>query len=99
MTIIKKFEVVDQPKRKISKKIYIPLGICLTALIVMEIWINNMMISYSDKLQNISTLERALKMENQILENQVARYSSLYNLATESAKLGFSWGEKIQYIR
>lgn len=98
MTIIKKFEP-EEKKKKNSKKIIAPTVFCLAVLVLVEIWVNNTLVTYGDKLQNISNLENALKMENQILQNIVAKHTALTDLASESAKLGFSKVEKIQYIR
>ena len=98
MTIIKKFDT-EQSNKKASKKFIVPLGAILIVLIIVEIWVNNTLFSYGGKLQNISTLETALKMENQIIENDVAKHTSLTDVASESAKLGFSKVDNIQYIR
>lgn len=98
MTIIRKF---DQEKEgfKFSRKVIFFAGICAVFLILIEIWINNTLITYGAKMEKISILEKALRMENQILENEVAKKTSLKMIATESAKLGFSASEKVEYIR
>ena len=57
------------------------------------------MVSYGEKFNKLSALEEALKTENQILENEIANESSLKNLSSKSAELGFSKVESIQYIR
>lgn len=98
MTIIKQFDS-EQQQKKFSKRFTYPLMFLIVVLVIVEIWVNNALITYGDKLQNMLSLEKTLKMENQILQNEVARSTSLYNVATESARLGFSRSEKVQYIR
>lgn len=97
MTIIKKFE--PEEKRKFSKKYVAFIGFGLIFLIVLEIWVQNNLVLYGERFEKMSKLERMLKMENQILENEVAKIGSLQNLASKSAELGFLKPEKIQYIR
>lgn len=98
MTIIRTF---DQGKQefKFSKKIIFITGISMVFLIIVEIWINNTLITYGSKMESISVSEKALKMENKILENELAKKTSLMNVATESAKLGFSQSVNVKYIR
>lgn len=81
----------------IKKGVFI--GFSLIFLIVLEIWVQNNLVLYGEKFDRISQIETVLKIENQILENEIATLSSLQNLASKSAELGFSRAEKIQYIR
>lgn len=98
MTIIKKFEP-DEIRKGFSKK-YIALTVVgLLFLTILEIWVNNTVVTYGEKFESISNLERVLSMENQILENEIAGSVSLRSLASKSAELGFSKAESIQYIR
>lgn len=96
MTIIKKFE---PEKRRFSKKYITLVSISIFTLIILEIWVNNTMVLYGEKFEKMSQLENNLNMENQILENEIASGSSLQNLASKSAELGFSRAENVQYIR
>lgn len=98
MTIIKKFEP-EEPKKGFSKK-YVALTVFgLLLLTVIEIWVNNTMVTYGEKFENMSSLQKNLTMENQILENEIAKKTSLQSIASKSAELGFSKVESIQYIR
>ena len=98
MTIIKKFEP-EEPKKGFSKKYISSLAIFLFALILVEIWINNNVVVYGEKFENLSAVAKQINLENQILENQIAKYTSLGSIASKSAQLGFSAPESIQYIR
>lgn len=98
MTIIKSFETTEQ-KKKLSKK-YIGLGlIVFLVLMITEIWVNNNVVTYGEKFERLSVLAKSLNLENQILENEIAKRQALNNIASKSAELGFSEPESIQYIR
>ncbi len=97
MTIIKKFEP-EEVKTKYPKK-YIAIGILsLFVLIITAIWTSNIAVTYGDKFENLSMLSKTLLMENQVLENEIAKRSSLNDIASKSASLGFAKPESIQYI-
>lgn len=98
MTIIKKFEP-EEIQKKISKK-YFVLGVCgLFMLSLVLIWTNNSVIFYGEKYEKLAKLEKSLKMENQILKNEIAKSSALKAIASKSSELGFSTSGSIQYIR
>lgn len=98
MTIIKKFEP-ELPHKGISKKLAAYIAVCLFILTLVQIWVSNTVVSFGEKFKELSSLEQTLKMENMILENEIAKKASLTNLATKSAELGFHKLESIQYIR
>lgn len=98
MTIIKKFEPFDENSNT-SKKYIALIVISIFTLIVLEIWVQNSMILYGEKFEKMSELEKVLRMENQILENEIAKEGSLQNVASQSAELGFTKPENVQYIR
>lgn len=98
MTIIKKFEPEEQ-KGKFPKK-YFSLGvIVLLVLMLAEIWVSNSMAEYGEKFEKLAVLSKSLSMENQILENEIAKQQSLNSISSKSAELGFAEAESIQYIR
>lgn len=94
MTIIRNFE----PEENKKKYIFF-VAVCLFILILVEIWSSNIVASFGENFASTSQLKQALIMENQILENEIAEYASLSKVASESAKLGFSRPQSIQYIR
>lgn len=98
MTIIKKFEHEEQ-KQNYSKKYIILIIACLFALTIIQIWTNNNVLVYGDKFEKLSAVAKQLNLENQILENEIAKNSSLDHIASKSAELGFLPPESIQYIR
>lgn len=98
MTIIKKFEP-GIPTKGFSKKYAVLVATGLFVLMLIEIWASNNVVTYGDKLERLSMLSKSLSLENQILENEIAKRQSLNNIASKSAELGFSQPESIQYIR
>lgn len=105
MTIIKTFEIEDKKKcsssllHRLSRSYIFAAAASLFVLIVIEIWASNTAIAYGEKYDKLSALQRNLKMENQILENEIATRSSLSSIASKSAELGFAQSKSIQYIR
>ncbi|OGE19704.1 hypothetical protein A3J19_05565 [Candidatus Daviesbacteria bacterium RIFCSPLOWO2_02_FULL_41_8] len=98
MTIIKKFDPVE-PGKRYSKKYICVVAFCLVALMLVEIWASNNVVTYGEKFEKLSMLKKSLNMENQILENEIALKQSLSNIASKSGELGFSEPQSIQYIR
>lgn len=98
MTIIKKFEP-EEYKKKFPKKYFYLSALGLFMLVIVEIWASNGAVAFGEKFEKLSNLERNLKMENQILRNEIAKKTSLSTIASKSAELGFSSEQSIQYIR
>lgn len=98
MTIIKKFDTTE-PNKGFGKKYITVAGVLLFILMLAQIWASNNVVTYGEKLERLSALSRSLDLENQLLENEIAKERSLSNIASQSAKLGFSEPESIQYIR
>lgn len=98
MTIIKKFDTTEG-KKGLPKKYLSLVVVFFFVLILFEIWINNNSLMYGDKLQKLISLAKTITLENQILENEIAKQQSLNNVASQSAELGFALPESIQYIR
>lgn len=98
MTIIKKFDTEQVSKSKFSKK-YIALVLSgLFVLVILQIWANNTVSMYGEKYEKISQLQESLKLDNQLLQNEIAKRSSINKIASKSAELGFYSAEKIEYI-
>lgn len=98
MTIIKKFDP-EEYTSKFPKKYVVLAAVSVLILAIAQIWVNNTVVNYGEKLASIAKLKSTLEMENTFLENEMAGRLSLTNIATESSKLGFSKIESIQYIR
>lgn len=99
MTIIKKFEVEKQEKFKFPKFWVAVTVLFVMGLVFIEIWVNTATVSYGAKFEEMEEVARTLLMENQILENEIAKNSSLINISSKSAELGFIPAKSVQYIR
>ena len=97
MTIIRSFETEIESK-KFSKKYFIAASAAIFILVLVEIWVNNTLLIYGEKFEDLSNMEKNLKLENQILENQIARETSLEKLSSKSAELGFIDAKDVKYI-
>ncbi len=98
MTIIKKFEP-EEIKKGFSKKYICFIVTSFLILMIFEIWVSNNMVTYGEKFDKLSLVAKTLALENQILENEIAKTISLNEVASKSAELGFSEPQSIQYIR
>ncbi len=83
----------------ITRKYTILTIFCLFLLTMVGIWVNNSVLAYSEKFENMSKLSQSLTLENQIIENEVSKQESLAMIASKSAELGFLKSESIEYIR
>jgi len=99
MTVIHKFETEEKNKSKLPKRFSAVLGFGLIVLVVLEIWVSHSLNSFGEKYQNIESLQKTLSLENEVLENEIAKESSISKIASQSASLGFSSPTNIQYIR
>lgn len=99
MTIIKKFDTDEITKQKFPKFWVGIVSLFLLILVLVEIWVNNTTTAYGVEFEKMAVLERVLNMENQILENEIAKGASLSSISSKSAELGFSKPSSVQYIR
>jgi len=82
----------------ITKKPIILSVFVLVVLALLQIWANNILVSYGEKFDGIGRLGQSLQLENQILENKVAKFSSLDSIATASSALGLMPTKDVQYL-
>lgn len=100
MTIIHTFEIEETKPIFFgwNKKVVVVGAILLMSLTVLEIWANNTLVNYGEKLEEISQMQDQLQLENQILENKIAVESSLSHIASSSSELGLASPKSIQYL-
>lgn len=94
MTILKKFETDSILRKKI---IILPILIILLVS-VLEIWVVNRLSTYGDQISQLQQREASLRMENQLLENEIAEKSSLIQVDKASKSLGFEKVKKFEYV-
>ena len=98
MTITHKFEPEKEEKKGLPKLTIIFI-VVLAILGVLEIWVSHTLVQYGQKFESMDGLKNTLSLENKILENEIARLSSLSEISTQSASLGLKAAREIQYIR
>ncbi|MCL5783794.1 MAG: hypothetical protein M1142_00350 [Patescibacteria group bacterium] len=87
----------NKPKKKVWKAFKVFIAIFLVVLFI-EIFMANRLSTYGDKIQQLKDAQASLELENQVLENQIARQSSLISVETKSSKLGFETVKNFEYI-
>lgn len=86
----------NRPKRKITRIIRLG-GVVFIVVLVLEIWMANRLSTYGSKIEETKGAQSKLELENQILENEVARKSSLLSLEPKAASIGFNAVKNPQY--
>ena len=79
----------------LRKKIIIFLGLLVLLLTVFEIWAVNRLSTYGQQISKIEESKASLKLENEVLENEVAKRNSLTEVKSQAQTVGF---EKVKAI-
>lgn len=79
-------------------RFYLPVGILIVILIIIEIWVSHSLVTYGEQFKDIESLSQKMASENQILENQIEILSSINAIASASAGLGMEVPKDIKYI-
>lgn len=82
----------------LKKKAIILIAFMVLGGIVLEIWVTNRLVTYGEKIAEIQTAKSKLKMENQVLQNQISEHASLNKIRKYASNLGFKSGGKVEYI-
>lgn len=75
------------------------IGVFLIIVFILEIWMVNRLSTYGTKIEQLQEAEVNLKLENQILENQIAQNNSLAQIEERSSLLGFGNTKNLEYIK
>ena len=73
----------------IQKKYLLFAVLIILPLVLLEIWSVNRLATLGTEINKLENTSSALKLENQVLENGIAKRSSLQQVEAESIKLGF----------
>lgn len=80
------------------KRILISLVIALLTLIILEIWSVNRLATFGADLSKIEQARQDLTIENQILEDQIAKASSLQEVSKDAQVIGFGNFSNFSYL-
>lgn len=83
----------------LKRKIGLFLSLILIPVIILEIWSLNRLSTYGEQISSLENTKSALKLENQILQNEIARKSSLRLMESASKLYGFKNVSKIEYLK
>ncbi len=100
MSHINRLELDHQKKFQFhasGRKLVLTLAILITLGAMMQIWVLNRLSTFGEKISQIERNKTSLKMENQILENQIAQYSALQKIKVQASNLGFQTSKNIEY--
>lgn len=82
----------------LKKKAAILIVFAVLGGIVLEIWVTNRLVTYGEKIAEIQNAGAKLRMENQVLQNQISEQASLNQMKKYASGLGFRSGGKVEYI-
>lgn len=80
------------------KKFLLLTTFFLLVLILVEIWVIHTLSKFGEKVKRLEQLQQNLKEENDILENEISRQSSLPKIASAAASYGLDNPKTVQYI-
>lgn len=98
---MKKFkDQSNQKKFKLSLPLMVKAGLGFLGVILMiEILMINQYATYGTKVEQLYSLRDKLRLENQILANQIADKTSLDSLEQKAKSLGFSEINQVEYLK
>ena len=82
-----------------KKKLLIVLFTIIIAITVVEIWAVNRLATFGLQINQLESTISSLKLENQIMENKIAKQASLKELQTKIKVLGFEKIKAVQYLK
>lgn len=83
----------------LKRRAIISLSFILILVILLEVWAVNRLSTYGEQLSQIDASISQFKLENSILEGEIAARSSLNKIEKIARNLGFEPPSKIQFIK
>lgn len=80
------------------KKIVTFLLILITIMVVLEIWSVNRLANFGSEINKLDRIKVELKIENQLLRNQISSNSSLNETEKYASLLGFEKTKQIDHL-
>ena len=97
---LKKLRPIEQEQRPSKRKLILKCSVVIFVLVtILEIWLVNRLSTYGEKLSQIKLSQAILITQNQILENKLAKASSLNDLEKTATQLGFVESQSIDYLK
>lgn len=72
-----------------SRKLLFVLVFAVLILVVLEIWAANRLATYGDQVYKLETAKESLRVQNEVLAEQIAEASSLQKVEVLAESLGY----------
>lgn len=95
MSILKKLETDSL----VRKKIIILTLVTITLVAILEIWSVNRLSTYGEEINKLEKTRLALNLENQLIQNEIAKYSALIEIEDYAKFLGFERIHNLEYFK
>lgn len=79
-----------------SRKLVIAAIALVLPFVLLEIWSINRLVTLGVQISTLENTKAALRLENQVLENEIAQKSSLATIESKAKLLGF---DKINHLQ
>lgn len=81
------------------KKVIFLLALLILLITILEIWSMNRLSTYGLQISQLERTKQSLTLENQVLENEIARRASLNKIEGNATYYGFSQVKKVEYMK
>lgn len=88
----------NRPRKRVFKMVWV-FTMVILLVIFAEVLVVNRLSTFGSKIQQIKDSQANLRLENQVLENEIAKHSSLLSVESSSSKLGFESVKNLEYIK
>lgn len=86
-------------KIRFSKLLIRALGVTFFLTLMLQIWMVNRLSSFGDKLNQIKADQKQVELQNIILENSIAKLSSLETVEKQALVLGFMETKDVAFLK
>lgn len=91
-------EEEKKPAKKLANLVRVGIIIFLVVFFV-EIWAVNRLATFGDKIQELTSAQASLELENQVLQNSIAQKASLLSVSKQAGSYGFDNVKNFEYVK
>lgn len=85
--------------KRLKGRAIIALAAVFIAVVFLEVWAVNRLATYGEQLSKIDDTINQYKLENNLLENEIALRSSLKRMEKITRNLGFEYNPEVEYLK
>lgn len=82
----------------LKKRILLIIFILIIPAMLLEIWSVNRLATLGSKISSLEQAKVSLTLDNQVLEDEIAKKASLNQIENESQQLGFQKIKSVTYL-